>query len=392
MPNRELNRLPLFLIFVDDYSRVMWLHLLKSKAEVPQITVQFCNLIFNEFGKRVKHFRTDNGTEFINAEVRSYFLDNGILHESSCVNTPQQNGLAERRMGYILGTARSLLFQGNLSKKYWGEAILIATHLINQIPMKIIDYESPLGRLKKSFPQVRLFTGLPARVFGCVVYVHQDAGKLDPRGLRCVFIGYSGMQKGYRCYHPPSRKFFVSANVIFNESEYYYTSAVQPGTAPAETEQTEFEFLRYVGGIPLENQATPLESETESSSAMTPAEAQPNQSLAEEEQEPEIDNNQNSAEMEEDVTTTISGSQTKTIDDDLSWPIALRKGIRACRTNVRHPIGHYARYEKLGNEYKTFLTLLGDITIPNRVEEALQDPRWKAAMDEEMMALEKNNT
>ena len=107
-----------FLIFVDDYSRVMWLHLLKSKAEVSQIIVQFCNLIFNQFGKRIKRFRTDNGTEFINAEVRSYFLDNGILHKSSCVYTPQKNGLAERRMGYILGTARSLLFQGNQSKKY----------------------------------------------------------------------------------------------------------------------------------------------------------------------------------------------------------------------------------------------------------------------------------
>ena len=174
--------------------------------------------------------------------------------------------------------------------------------------MKIIDYESPLGRLKKSFPQVRLFTRLLARVFGCVVYVHQGAGKLDPRGLRCVFIGYSSMHKGYRCYHPPSRKFFVSANVIFNESEYYYTSEVHPGTAPAETKQTEFEFLRYVGGIPLENQATPSESETESSSAMTPAEAQPNQSLADEEREPEIDNNQHSEEMEEDATITISGS------------------------------------------------------------------------------------
>ena len=50
------------------------------------------------------------------------------------------------------------------------------------------------------------------------------------------------------------------------------------------------------------------------------------------------------------------------------------------------------RYEKLGNQDKSFLTLLGDIVISNRIEEALQDPGWKAAMDEEMTALEKNNT
>ena len=158
--------------------------------------IQICKLISNQFGKTVKRFQTDNGTKFFNSEVKTYFLENGIVHESSCVNTPQQNGLAERCMGYILATARSLLFQANMSKKYWGEAVLTAAHLINRIPMKVIGYDSPLSRLKKSFPTVRLFSGLLARVFGCVAFVHQDAGKLDPRGLKCVFIGYSGTQKG----------------------------------------------------------------------------------------------------------------------------------------------------------------------------------------------------
>ena len=57
--------------------------------------------------------------------------------------------------------------------------------------MKVIDYDSPLGRLKISFPEVRLFSGLPALVLGCVVFVHQNSGKLDPRGLCCIFVGYS---------------------------------------------------------------------------------------------------------------------------------------------------------------------------------------------------------
>ena len=91
-------------------------------------------------------------------------------------------------------------------------------------------------------------------------------------------------------------------------------------------------------------------------------------------------------------TTVIPEPESKSTDEDLSWPIALRKGVRTCRTNVRYPIGHFVRYDKLGTEYKTFLTLLGDITIPTRVEEALQDPGWRAAMDEEMRALKKNDT
>ena len=142
-PVESLTRCQYFIVFIDDYSRTMWLHLLKTKGEAPRKIVQFCDMIYNQFGKKVKRFRSDNGTEFINNEVQSYFLNNGILHESSCVHTPQQNGLAERRLGYTLATARSLLFQANLTKKFWGEAVLTASFLINRIPMKVIDYGPP---------------------------------------------------------------------------------------------------------------------------------------------------------------------------------------------------------------------------------------------------------
>ena len=96
----------------------MWLHLLKTKGEVSKIIVQFSEMINNQFGKRIKYFRSNNGTEFLNFEVRLYFSNNGITHESSCVNTPQHNGLAEKRLGYTLATTKSLLFRQNLTKMY----------------------------------------------------------------------------------------------------------------------------------------------------------------------------------------------------------------------------------------------------------------------------------
>ena len=94
-----------FIIFVDDYSRTMWVHLLKTKGEASNVITQFCEMIHNQFGRKIKRFRSDNGIEFFNTEVQSYFLNNDIIHESSCVNTPQQNGLAERRLGYTLDIA-----------------------------------------------------------------------------------------------------------------------------------------------------------------------------------------------------------------------------------------------------------------------------------------------
>nr|CAN76639.1 hypothetical protein VITISV_027481 [Vitis vinifera] len=55
------------------------------------------------------------------ARLNAWVPPKGILHDSSCVNTPQQNGVAERKNGHLLNTTRALLFQGNVPKSYWGE-------------------------------------------------------------------------------------------------------------------------------------------------------------------------------------------------------------------------------------------------------------------------------
>ena len=60
------------------------------------------------------------------------------------------------------------------------------------MPLRALNYQSPLETLKGQ----NTYT-VPPKVFGCVCFVHiKDAGKLDPRALRCVFIGYSPTQKG----------------------------------------------------------------------------------------------------------------------------------------------------------------------------------------------------
>ena len=88
------------------------------------------------------------------------------------------------------------------------------------MPLRALNYQSPLETLKGQ----NTYT-VPPKVFGCVCFVHiKDAGKLDPRALRCVFIGYSPTQKGYKCFHPPSRKYFVSMDVTFRETESYFSS------------------------------------------------------------------------------------------------------------------------------------------------------------------------
>ena len=60
------------------------------------------------------------------------------------------------------------------------------------------------------------------RTFGCSAYAHQSEGKLEPRALKCVFLGYPQGTKGYRLWVKDGRGFktIISRDVIFNENEF----------------------------------------------------------------------------------------------------------------------------------------------------------------------------
>nr|CAN68477.1 hypothetical protein VITISV_029627 [Vitis vinifera] len=89
--------------------------------------------------------------------------ETGILHDSSRVNTSQQNGVAKRKNGHLLNTTQVLLFQGNVPKSYWGEAVLTATYMINRILSRVLDNKSPVEILKSFYPHFRTSNGLTPR-------------------------------------------------------------------------------------------------------------------------------------------------------------------------------------------------------------------------------------
>ena len=117
----------------------------------------------------------------------------------------------------------------NVPKPFWSNDVLTAAHLINRMSSTPLSGKIPLRRLCLD---KELFS-LSPKVFGCVAYV-QDLSpgldKLDPRPLQCVFVGYSTTQKGYRYYHLPGRRKFVSADVTFWESKSYFDSMEPPTT------------------------------------------------------------------------------------------------------------------------------------------------------------------
>jgi hypothetical protein len=92
-----------FVTFIDDCTRMTWVYLLKRKADVSHIFPNFTKMIKNQFGVSIKGIRTDNARDYFNKILSPYFEKEGIIHQSSCVNT-RQHGLAERKNRHLLET------------------------------------------------------------------------------------------------------------------------------------------------------------------------------------------------------------------------------------------------------------------------------------------------
>ena len=90
-----------FLVLVDHCTRFTWVFLMKTKSEVSQIISYFINFVQQQFDTKVKGFRIDNARDFDNHVLKSFFSSEVIIHEPSCVYTPYQNGVFERKIGHI---------------------------------------------------------------------------------------------------------------------------------------------------------------------------------------------------------------------------------------------------------------------------------------------------
>ena len=147
-----------------------------------------------------------------------YLLKHGIISQTFCVGTPQQNGIVERKYRHLLNVVCALRFHANLSLSFWGEYILTAAYLINLTPTPKLN--------EKSLYEI-FFHKLPSydhlRIFGCLCYVYEVThDKFESRSRKYIFVGYSLGQKGYRVYDLQSKQIFTSKDVVFHENIFSF--------------------------------------------------------------------------------------------------------------------------------------------------------------------------
>ncbi|KAG8497105.1 hypothetical protein CXB51_008304 [Gossypium anomalum] len=159
------------LTFTDNFSRKVWAFFLKQKSDIVQV-------------------RRDHET-----------LDSSSYSTAKrCCRTNEQNDYGEGSM-YVSNA--------NLPKSFWAEVASTACFLINRSLSVAIEEKTPQ----------EVWSGNPAnysdlKIFGCPVYAHVDNGKLEPRSIKCVFLGYKAGVKGYKLWCPENRKVVINRDVF----------------------------------------------------------------------------------------------------------------------------------------------------------------------------------
>jgi transposase InsO family protein len=374
-----------FLSIIDDFSRKVWVYLLKNKNQAFKKFKEWKLLMENLTDKKVKTLRTDNGLEFCNSEFDTFCTREGIQRHKTVRLTPQQNGVAKRMNRTLLNKARSMLFNAGLSKAFWGEAIVAAAYLINRCPSSAIEFKTPEEKWSNKPPDLQHL-----RVFGCTAFAHQNQGKLESRSIKCVFLGYPQGTKGYRLWIKDGSGFKTmnSRDVVFNEFDFPCIVETNPLAGQERPTSTTTDYIESLNQVEPVRSTSPQPQQSATSEAPTERcedqEGTPVQEFAEATSDPDEDGN-NPEDHEDSHEPSESPQELE--DYQLTRD-------RSKRVSKPTQIYGYSSYSEL-MAYAFTSDVVVNLQEPMFYQEAMssQDSkRWHQAMKEEMEALYRNQT
>ncbi|XP_019227003.1 PREDICTED: uncharacterized protein LOC109208355 [Nicotiana attenuata] len=365
-----------------------------------------------QFEVKVKKVRSDNAFELGSSLATiAYFSSKGIIHQTTCVGTPQQNGIVERKHKHLMETCRALLFHSKVPICYWGECLLTATFLINRFPTKLLHYKSPYEILFHKPPN---YTFL--RSFGYLCFAStlpNLRGKLDPRAITCVFLGYPTGKKGYKLLNLATNKVFVSRNVIFHESVFPFThptttfsqffppsstidfSTPQPITfsdssIPLPTDDSPAPVSSPVSFPPADHSPIPSSPSTSSFNPSPSSSGSPISSSPSPSHPPTT--HVSSSEVPPDALriSLREHNAPSYLSDYICGAVHLTNVSNSCFFSLVSPSTISPNLLSVSNQ--SLLNSLPNVHEPSSYSQAALDPGWQAAMDKELDALKANDT
>ncbi|KAJ9546579.1 hypothetical protein OSB04_019122 [Centaurea solstitialis] len=353
------------LVIVDEYSRYTWVFFLRAKSETPQLIISFI-------------LRMENVLD-------EFLVSKGISQNFSSVRTPHQNGVVERRNRTLIEAARSMLIEAHLPIQFWAKAVNTACYTQNRKPN--IEY---------------------FHIFGCNCYIKNDRdalGKFDDRADDGFLVGYSTISKAYRVFNKRRQTIEETIYVKFDESNPFSSSSpsdnngvdlwadsyfqVPENEAPDTNIPTSgtpspipngFEDILEIpqdppvySAVPI-SQVAPTTSQEDIPSTSESSEAAP--LVADPPQLDAVTEKSSSTAAAEPLQTVLQPPALRWTRDH---PIDQVLGDPSTGVRTRHQASNHC----------LFVCFLSEIE-PSKIEEALADPFWVSAMQEELAEFERN--
>lgn len=336
---RSLGGAKYFLLFKDDFSHFRTVYFLKTKDEALSKLNTYMKLTENQFERKIKCLKSDNGTEIKNADTKRLFEELGVFHSKTNAYSPEQNGRIEREMRTIVESARSVIHAKNLDENLWAEAVNYAVFTINQTGTSTSKGKSPAELWFGRKMDVKKL-----KSFGCDCYVliefHKRA-KIDKKSKKGIFVGYDLDSPCYRIYIPEENDIASSDNVIFDEK------------------------------IKIDRNFTEIETEIQSENLDENSEH-------ESDSESEVSDNEYSQSSENEPENENIENQTQNRLRDrrsLKPPTKLNDYITDCFDNQSYPN----------------IAMIGEVEDIS-ISDAIKDVNWNNAMNEEFISLIKMKT
>jgi len=160
---------------------------MKNKKDVLENFLKWKAQVENQIGRKIKVLPIDNGGEYKSDPFLKVCQNYGIVRHFTVRKTPQQNGVSERMNKTLVEKVRCMLSNADLGREFWAEAVTYAQHLVNHLPLSVIDGKTLL----------EVWSGKPTtdydslHVFGSIAYYHVIESKLNPREKKALFMGFS---------------------------------------------------------------------------------------------------------------------------------------------------------------------------------------------------------
>jgi hypothetical protein len=344
----------------------------------------------NDFGLRIKKIRSDNGTKFKDSQIEGFLKEDDIKHEFSSPYTPQQNGVVERKNRTLMDMARTMLEEYMTSDRFWAKAINTAYYSINRLYLHRILKKTSYELLTGKKPNVSYFI-----VFGSKCFILVKRGRnsnFAPKVVEGFLLSYDSNIRAYRFFNKSTRLVEVSCDIVFAETNRSQVEQVDLDELDDEEDLCITLRNMSIRDVCPQEPKEPSPAQDQPSSSIQASPPTQNEELAQEEDQAqdnelpqEEDTNQGGDEVDQEKEDEQEIQYQRPPHLRVHQAIQRDHPVNSILGDIQKGVTTRSRFAHFCENY-SFVSYIE----PYMIEDALRDPDWVVAMQEELNIFTRN--